>query len=444
MKTSQILRLLPAALLLGVAAAQNGANDCANATPIVGLGTYNFDNTGFTIDGPPDCSGQPVRRDMWYLWTCTASDGYSVSTCNGTTLETRIVIYDGFDCSGFPQITCAASTCGGQTEVTFNAISGNQYLIRLGSRAAGASGSGTFEIGQDFCVTAPNDQFDPNGDCSIPTAMVDGSWSALFVSKDEPDYYTFELAAGATLQMDLTFDHAAGDVDVFVYDDSGCTNVIADALSGDSNETLTYTNIDTCDQLLKVRIEVWTGSGSPCNSYDLSISGSGGAGNPCGGGGGGVTYVCDPANINSTGTDAKALVTGSLLATDPYPIHIDVNDGPPSQFGYFLGSATAVDPGINVSAGQLCVGAPQVRYGAPTATGEGNPDFKSVSVFDASGALQNLSGTSTTGMGFDVPNYIPGPISQQIAPGATWVFQLWYRDVGGLSNFSTAASVTFN
>lgn len=443
MKTSQILRLLPAALLLGAAAAQNGADDCANATPIAGLGVFNFDNTGFSIDGPADCFGQPVRRDMWYIWTCTASDGYSVSTCNGTTLETRIVVYDGFDCSGFPQINCAAGTCGGQTDVAFNAISGNQYLIRLGSRAAGASGSGTFEISQDFCVTAPSDQFDPNGDCSIPSAMVDGTFAALFVSKDEPDYYTFELAAGATFQMDLTFAHASGDVDLFVYDDSNCTNVVAEALSGDNNETLTYTNLDVCDVQLKARIEIWTGSGSPCNSYDLSISGSGGAGNPCGGGGG-VTYVCDPANINSTGTDAKAVITGSLLSTDAYPAHIDVNDGPPTQFGYFLASATAVDPGINVSQGQLCVGAPQVRYTAATATGEGNTDFKSVSVFDANGALQNLSGTSSTGMGFDIPNYIPGPISQQIAPGATWVFQLWYRDTGGVSNFSTAASVTYN
>lgn len=442
MLTNKILRLLPAALLVGAAAAVNGSDTCATATPISGLGVHNFDNTGFSIDGPPDCNGQPVRRDMWYIWTCTATDGYSVSTCNGTILETRIVIYDGFDCATFPQITCAAQTCGGQTEVVFNAISGQQYLIRLGSRVAGASGSGTFEISTDFCVTAPTDPLDPNGDCASAVPITNASYTSLFVSKDEPDYYYFELAPAATLQMDYTFSHGSGDIDVFVYDDCG-VNTIAESLSGSNNEQIIYTNTDTCDMLISVRTEIWTGSGSPCNSYDLVVSGTGGSGNPCGGGGS-VTYACDPANNNSTGTDAKSDVTGSFDSGDAYPIHIEVTDGPPSQFGYFLASATAVDPGINVSQGQLCVGAPQVRYTAATATGEGNPDFKSVSVFDASGVLQNLSGTSTTGSGFDIPNYIPGPVSQQVVPGSTWVFQLWYRDVGGVSNFSTAAVVTFN
>ncbi|MDA0947881.1 MAG: hypothetical protein O2799_05150 [Planctomycetota bacterium] len=69
MRNATLAALLPAALLMGAAAAQNGNNSCGSATPINGLGTFLFDNNGATIDGPADCGGQPVRRDIWYLWT---------------------------------------------------------------------------------------------------------------------------------------------------------------------------------------------------------------------------------------------------------------------------------------------------------------------------------------------------------------------------------------
>ena len=100
-------------------------------------------------------------------------------------------------------------------------------------------------------------------------------------------------------------------------------------------------------------------------------------------------------------------------------------------------SATAIDPGIPVSDGALCLGAPIGRYGTTA-----GPGLNSIGRFDAAGVLQNLFGTSTTGTGFDVPAVLPSPPGGIISTGSTWHFQLWYRD-GANSNFSNGISVNF-
>ena len=117
--------------------------------------------------------------------------------------------------------------------------------------------------------------------------------------------------------------------------------------------------------------------------------------------------------------------------------HLAANDGPVNQFGYFLVSAGSVDPGVSVGDGRLCLTAPIGRYN-PNAGGSLN----SIGAFDASGVFQNLAGTSSLGSGFDVPFTLPNPLGGTISPGATWNFQLWYRD-GAASNFSDGVSVTF-
>ena len=55
------------------------------------------------------------------------------------------------------------------------------------------------------------------------------------------------------------------------------------------------------------------------------------------------------------------------------------------------------------------------------------------------GTFVNLSGTATFGYGFDVPASLPGPINGSIQPGQAWHF-LWYRDVGGVSNFTNGVT----
>jgi hypothetical protein len=148
----------------------------------------------------------------------------------------------------------------------------------------------------------------------------------------------------------------------------------------------------------------------------------------------GSNLFCNPANSHSGGGFAT-LDTSTF--SGPGFFHLEAIDGPPDQFAYFLVSGSFADPGLTVSQGQLCLGAPQGRY-SPAAGGS----LSSIGQFDGAGVLQNLAGTSSVGTGFDVPAVLPSPPGGVIAGGDTWYFQLWYRD-GAASNFSDGIAVTF-
>jgi len=121
--------------------------------------TVPFDTTGATTDGleHPECgfSGQ-IFNDVWYCWQAPLETGVHVETCNGTDLDTKLAVYGPFvDCTaaraacvpdpGF-LLACNDDACGLQSSVSFQAGSGEAYLIRLGSYSASETGTGTFDI----------------------------------------------------------------------------------------------------------------------------------------------------------------------------------------------------------------------------------------------------------------------------------------------------------
>jgi formylglycine-generating enzyme required for sulfatase activity len=152
------------------------------------------------------------------------------------------------------------------------------------------------------------------------------------------------------------------------------------------------------------------------------------------------TSFCNVVN-NSTGLPTT--LTGSFGSGVGSDLHLEVTQGVPGDFGYFLAGNEATS-GVAISNGLLCLvgtGTAQVfRYNL------GGGPSNSVGQFDNSGVLQNLVGTSSTGSGFDLPSSIPGNTPIMILSGDTWHFQLWHRDSGvqaGESNFSNGLSVTF-
>ncbi len=176
-------------------------------------------------------------------------------------------------------------------------------------------------------------------------------------------------------------------------------------------------------------------SGGSSQNHDvLSWSFDSGAGS------GGVAF-CAPGSANSTG--APAVLTASQNPGVGSGIHLDVTGGVPGQLAYMLIGNEAT-PGISISNGQFCLVGPATaqffRYNVA------GTDMNSIGGFDASGAMINASGTSTTGFGFDVPSTIPSAIPLTIMAGDTWHFQSWYRDTPagvGSSNFTNGLSVTF-
>lgn len=128
-----------------------GANDCASAQPVKGYGTYPFNTNGATTDGSANVlcsffSNQNIYNDVWFRFTAPETFVVEVSNCAQTSLDTKIAIYGGADCSA-PVIACSDDNCSLQTKVSFSATAGQAYLIRLGAYLATGFGSGTLTIG---------------------------------------------------------------------------------------------------------------------------------------------------------------------------------------------------------------------------------------------------------------------------------------------------------
>ncbi len=130
----------------------------ANAEPITepppGQAAFSFayDNTFATMDGPThdtcaDFDDNTIANDLWHCWTAPCTATAFVETCNRTTVDTKIAVYDG---CGPPSdanlLGCDDDSCGYQSRTTFDSIMGNAYLVRIGTFAGAELGPGAFSI----------------------------------------------------------------------------------------------------------------------------------------------------------------------------------------------------------------------------------------------------------------------------------------------------------
>jgi hypothetical protein len=116
-------------------------NACASAATLSSYGTYPFDTTGATTDGPSDtlCSNNSqAYNDIWYTYTACSTGTHTVSTC-GANFDTKIAIYSAACPSGSnTALACNddSTVCGSgslQSNVTFAGTAGQTYRIRVGS-----------------------------------------------------------------------------------------------------------------------------------------------------------------------------------------------------------------------------------------------------------------------------------------------------------------------
>ena len=131
-------------------AAAQGSNGCALAPVLPGYGTYPFNTKGATTDGAANalCAGsgsQNIFNDVWFRFRAPETFIVDVQTCGLTTLNTKIAVYRGAECNA-PVIACSDDACGTQSKVTFDAVKGQIYLIRIGANVATGFGSGSISI----------------------------------------------------------------------------------------------------------------------------------------------------------------------------------------------------------------------------------------------------------------------------------------------------------
>lgn len=135
-------------------------DDIANATPISGEGTFDFDNNKATMDGPQHARGSDYdvtteANDVYYCWTAPCSATVFLGTCNQPTIDTKVAVYDGCtDPSDANLLDCTDDSCNLDSRIGFSAAAGSEYLIRVGTFPGAPGGTGTFSL---ECSTA--------GDC---------------------------------------------------------------------------------------------------------------------------------------------------------------------------------------------------------------------------------------------------------------------------------------
>jgi len=128
-----------------------GGNDqCTDATA-VSEGSFPYDLTGSTLDGPNDCEPDALN-DVWFEYTATADGTATISTCSqsGTNEDSVLIVYDGAICPG-PGTPCLASNdnafgvCGLMSSVDVLVFAGNSYMVQV-SGGDGEEGTGTLDI----------------------------------------------------------------------------------------------------------------------------------------------------------------------------------------------------------------------------------------------------------------------------------------------------------
>ncbi|MCY2962017.1 MAG: hypothetical protein NTY35_17815 [Planctomycetota bacterium] len=141
-------------------------DDCAAPIVLTGNGPFNWDDTnattGFAGQSEVLCNSELITYDLWYRWTSTCTGPVVVSLCNLTASDTKVAIYSGSACPSGSSLACNDDGCaivGGPSEVTFNAVLGQNYVIQLGLWPGEVPGSGSFTltpscppaVGTPFC-----------------------------------------------------------------------------------------------------------------------------------------------------------------------------------------------------------------------------------------------------------------------------------------------------
>ena len=119
-------------------------DDCANAQPVGDVTDMPFDTSSATFDGPGLCMTSP---NTWFCYTASCTGDVTVSLL-GSAYDTMLAVYDGCECDPTADdlIECnddANNTY--QSQITFAAVAGNQYLIEVGGYAS-ETGHGILNI----------------------------------------------------------------------------------------------------------------------------------------------------------------------------------------------------------------------------------------------------------------------------------------------------------
>ncbi len=420
-----------------------GSDDCSNPTPLTSVGTETFNTTAATTSGfvgsnPCSDSVSDAHKDLFWSFTAPAGGHYAFDTF-GSTFDTVLGIYRGSDCSA----TCMVRSDNAlflQSRVrVLDLYAGETVLVQVGGYTSPFPisppefGAGVLNIQTLFdpCYGqfAP-DYIDENDSCDDAVAMGNGFYSNLSVSELDADFYTVEVAPGATLSVNIFDPVPQGDLILLLWETNAACRIndlngpIASSrnnnYTGTWDEWIFYVNNGPLPVTYTVEVTMVSTDG--CTDYDLQIDG---ASTPGFGESVGTPYCATV--VNSSGEPANLWAIGSNVVADNDLTLVSASV-PFYSFGFLLvAPQAAFVVGAGGSSGNLCLGGSIGRFVGP-------------------GQVQNSGGLGEIDVRVDL-TALPQPMGAvAVAPGERWFFQLWMRDAtpsGPTSNFSNGVEVLF-
>ncbi len=252
----------------------------------------------------------------------------------------------------------------------------------------------------------PDDGLEPNDSCAQPYPLTPAMWLGMMVSTTDPDFYSIAVGQDEVLSIDASFTHAAGDVDIKLWDACG-GSLLGASTSSTDNEAITWLNQSGAQATVFLEVLLYPGGVSECNRYDLDIGLAGT--NP-------GTNFCTSL-VNSSGAPAfmAALGSASVSAND---LVLFGQSTPSNQNGIFFYGPNQVQ--LPFGNGFRCVGGGVHR----------------LPVVNSGPGGQMVLALDYTTLG----------AASAIAPGSSWNFQAWFRDppAGGAGfNLSDGYHISF-
>lgn len=121
-----------------------------------------------------------------------------------------------------------------------------------------------------YCDSANDDHFEDNDSCATAAfAQPFTSWTSLYVSKTDSDWYRLAVPAKSKVVAHTTFTHSDGNIDMRLYD--ACNGVlIASSSTANDGEVVTWKNLGTLPRHVFLEVYVNDASSSDCNQYSFS------------------------------------------------------------------------------------------------------------------------------------------------------------------------------
>ena len=209
----------------------------------------------------------------------TEDDWYAFLAGDGDLIEVDLYFADAegdvdltlYDPSGAELDYSWTTTDNEDVSATGTADGWYQVLVALYADAGAVPGN-TYEM--DVLVTPADpdcttDDFFEDNDSDAAPAPVETTWyTNLSSCPSDDDYYALDVLAGQTVDVDLYFTDAEGDVDLYLYDDS---LTLVD-YSGSVTDDESVAGAASADGTWVIRARLWSDAGSYTgNSYEMLV-----------------------------------------------------------------------------------------------------------------------------------------------------------------------------